>query len=790
MKSIFNFKNFRSGSFILGTLIMLMPVSAFSQNGSSISGKVVDAGNGLSLPYAYISLKNSSEQDSKTRGAVSDIDGLFLLSSVQPGVYNLVVTSIGYKKISQQLNVKTGEDISLGNIQLRDSIFGIGEAIVTGERGAASLENNRTVFLMNKKILNSSGTAIEALGFIPGIKVDLKQNITLEGGGNILIFVDGIEREKSYISQLNPSQIDKVEIINAPPSNYDGNASGVINITIKKEKNSGISGQILAELPTSNSEIYLFPSYNISYNAGKFTFYTSYNGEINYENIDERTIREIYSIVDTTRISSNQNVRQKNLSHKFHYGADFLANSQNILNFYGYVNPYSYEQDGEAVIAFKGTDNNNWNAWREETDHNLGVFNSLYYKRLSADNRKEFTIDLSNYHLNSSNTTVFNSNDSLADLGSFMNVQKPVQNTSIIRADYVTPIGENLKMTAGIKARFQLMQDKINEGFRYNENTLAFYASAVYNLKSNAIYAGLRIEDSGTEMHDNFRKSFVSLLPSMYFKHRFASGQILNVSFNRTVTRPSIYQLNTAVSSDDPLAMRTGNPFLEPELRNNLMAEHTIQLHGNMLSSRLFYTYITDAINNITFLYDSPLLMTQVFNAGNIHQYGARFTGSLKFGVLTVSPSLQFYNISTRVNEKMIEYGVKNRNKPVFESAISSVLSLKKDFSISLIFQYSTPKNNIQGNSYNQALYFLSADKTFKNQFKIGIVSALPFTRSFIYQGSDIQAPGFSSSYNGNLKLSAFPLWLRLGYQFNSGRSRDRISREKEEIISKPKKGL
>jgi hypothetical protein len=790
MKSISSFKKFKSGSFILATLIVLLPVTAFAQNGSSISGRIVDAGNGQSLPYAYISLKNISEQDDKTKGAVSDIDGLFRIFPVQPGAYNLVVTSVGYKKVSQQLNIKAGEEVSIGNIMLQDSIFGIGEAVVTGERGAATLENNKTVFLMNKKILNSSGTAIEALGFIPGIKVDLKQNITLEGGGNILIFVDGVERDKSFVSQLNPSHIDKVEIINAPPSNYDGNASGVINITTKKEKNSGISGQVLAELPTSGSEIYLFPSYNLSYNAGKFTFYTSYNGEINYETIDESTTREIYSVWDTTRVSSNQYVRQKNLSHKFHYGVDFLANSRNILNFYGYVNPYSYEQDGEAVLEFKGADISDWNARREEADRNLGIFNSIYYKRLSSDNKKEFTLDISNYHLDASNETVFNSDGSGDNQGSFINRQKPVQNASVIRADYITPLGENLKVTAGIKARFQLMQDQINEDFRYNENILAVYGSAVYILKNNEIYAGLRIEDTGTEMKASFKKSFVSLLPAMYFRHKFGTGQVLNLSFNRTVTRPLIYQLNTAVSNDDPLAMRTGNPFLEPELRNNLQAEHTLQLHGNILSYRLFYTYITDAISNITYLDNSSMLMTQVFNAGNIHQYGARVTGSLKVGVLTINPALQLYNISTRVNKGMISYGVSDRNKPVFESSLSSVLSLKNDLSVSLIFQYATPKNNIQGNSYNQALYFLSADKTFKNHLKIGIVSALPFTRSFIYQGSDIQSPGFSSSYTGNLKLSAFPLWLRLGYQFNSGRSRDRISREKEEIMSKPKKGL
>ncbi|HEX2919718.1 MAG TPA: outer membrane beta-barrel protein [Bacteroidales bacterium] len=788
MKSIYYFRKFNFYCLILVAGIMFYPVPAFPQNGSSITGRIMDSRTRQNLPLAYIRFRNITDLDGKINLTASDTAGIFHINSVQPGVYSLVVTSVGYKKYTQQLIVNSGNEISLGNIMLQDSILVIGEAVVTGARPSAKLENNRTVFLMNKKILNSSGTALEALGFISGIKVDLKQNITLESGGNVLIFVDGIERNKSFVSQLNPSQIDKVEIINAPPSNFDGNASGVLNITTKKEKNYGINGQVLAEVPTSGSEIYLFPSYNLNYNAGKFAFFTSYNGEINYENIDESTTRVVYSDIDTTRISSNQYIRQKNLSHKFHYGMDFLADSQNILNFYGYVNSYSYEQDGEAVLSVGGADYRTWNALREETDHNFGVFNSIYYKRLSKENNKELTLDISNYHLNASNATVFNRyGDSQ---GSIINKQKPVQNSSVIKIDYTSPIWKNFKLNAGIKMRFQLMQDEENEDFEYEESTYAGYGSIDFFLKNSEVYAGLRIEDSETGLKNRFRKSYISFLPTAYFRHKTDSQQILNFSFNRTVNRPSIYQLNTTVSSDDPLAMRTGNLFLEPEFHNNLQAEHTIQFHSNILSYRLFYTFITNAINSITFLKESPVVMTQVFNAGRIHQYGIRLTGSAKFGILTFNPSLQFYNISTCAYERFLSYGIHDRNKPVFESAVSSVISLKDDLSFSLIFQYSTPKNNIQGNSYNQAIYFISANKTFNNRLKAGVVCALPFTRNFVYQGSDIKSPEFSNSYNGNLKLSAFPLWLRMEYMFSSGRRRESIKRDKEEIISKPKKGL
>ena len=114
------------------------------------------------------------------------------------------------------------------------------------------------------------------------------QNISLEGSPDILIFVDGKERDKSFISQLSPDQIDKIEVISAPPSNYDGNVTGAINIVLKKDRDSGISGHILAEIPVSSSLVYIFPSYSLNWGFRKLNLYTSYNGELTYLDLQER----------------------------------------------------------------------------------------------------------------------------------------------------------------------------------------------------------------------------------------------------------------------------------------------------------------------------------------------------------------------------------------------------------------------------------------------------------------------------------------------------------------------
>jgi hypothetical protein len=230
--------------------------------------------------------------------------------------------------------------------------------------------------------------------------------------------------------------------------------------------------------------------------------------------------------------------------------------------------------------------------------------------------------------------------------------------------------------------------------------------------------------------------------------------------------------------------------MLKPEINNRLQLEHTMRFKSNYISSRLFYETKTDAINNLTQLNERNVFETQIQNLGSIHQFGLQLSGALKMGMLTISPSLRLYNQSTYANSLAKRYGLENKNNLVFESSLSSIMSFKNDFALSVVFQYETAKENIQDNMFSDALYMISFDKTFKDNLKVGIISALPFKENFIYQGSEVQAPDFSSSYTGNLKLPTIPLMFRVSYQFGTGMKRANIQREKENVDSRPKQGF
>ena len=96
------------------------------------------------------------------------------------------------------------------------------------------------------------------------------------------------------------------------------------------------------------SVIYAFPDYSFNYSFNKLNLYTSYNGEFSYFDIIGSSDRNFSDSRGTTEIISDQILKQKDWSHRFHYGFDYMINEKNQINFYAFYNPYSNELNGNV----------------------------------------------------------------------------------------------------------------------------------------------------------------------------------------------------------------------------------------------------------------------------------------------------------------------------------------------------------------------------------------------------------------------------------------------------------
>ena len=762
------------------------------QQKHSIKGQLKDQQTMQAMAYATVALRRISDSTLIT-GTASNPDGQFILASVSEGKYSLIISAIGYNRVTK--NIDLTEDFDAGTILLQDKSLALAEVVVVGERMKAKTEPDKTTYFVNKKMYDVSNNGVDLLSYIPGVQVDIMKNISLEGSQNIIILVDGKERDRNYLSQLNARDIDKVEVINTPDSRFDAGITGVIDIILKKDKDAGMNGHIHLDVPTSRSTIYAFPDYSFNYSFGKLNLYTSYNGEFSYFDQTCSSNRNFSDSRGATEITSDQILKQKDWSHRFHYGFDYFINDRNQINFYAFFNPYSNELNGNVGMKATGDEygDQNWSALKRDADINLSSFYSLHYKHIFNKPGREIDFDLSYFNFKAENKTTYITQDSLQSNypGTQVNIVKPEQNTVSFKIDYTSPLTEKLKFDAGIKGRSQLLQDRNSDEFKYDESVFALYGTMTYSFSKFTMSAGVRGEKSTSGLTDSFRKNVFALLPDATINLKLSPKQNIKLSYNRTVYRPNIYELNPYTSFNDPYSTESGNPGLKPEFRQNLSIDYSRTIGDNYISMQLYYRERTDAINHYTFVNDTGIIETRVANLGDIHGYGIQMSGALKLTkAIAINPYLQLTDIFTRGNSLAKQYDINDWHRLAFESGLSAIVTFKYDIIASFQFQYNSPLINFQDMSFSDALYFISLEKTFNQKFKIGITTAIPFSKSFTYQGTEIKGTDFYSHSEGNLRLPAIPFWLKFSYQFNSGKAGHKTNREKEDIDNMPKKGF
>jgi hypothetical protein len=778
--------------FVIAVAASLSLLQGQGQQKLSIRGLLKDQQNKQAVAFATVALRRSSDSTFIT-GAASGSDGEFSIDNIEKGSYCIIISAIGYEHASKTINLT--DNYNTGDIFLQPKSVILGEVVVAGERLKAKTEAAKTTYFMNKKMYDVSDNGIDMLTFIPGIQVDIMKNISFEGSQHIAILVDGKERDRNFLSQLNASRIDKVEVINSPGSKYDADITGVINIILKKDKVNGIDGNVHLEVPTSRSEIYVFPDYSINYNSEKLNLYTSYNAELSYFNITEHSYRNIHDAMGVTEITSAQVVRQKYWSHRFHIGLDYNFNEKNQLNLYAFYNPYSSEHSGNVSMQVNGDKfgEHTWSALKQDDDINFSNFYTLNYKHVFNKPGREITFDLSYFNFNAVNRTTYVTTDTSADNypAKQVNTVKPDQNALIFKIDYTSPLTEKFKIDAGIKAKSQLLEDRQSAQFKYNESVLSLYSAFAYDFSKCTISAGLRAERSTSGLSGSFNNNLFALLTNATINYQITSKQNIKLSYNRTITRPNIYELNPYTSSDDPYSVQSGNPDLKPEFQQNLAIDYSNNIGNNYVSLRLYYLDRSDAINHFTYINDAGIIETRVANLGSIHGYGFQMSGALKINkAIAINPFLKLTGIFTSCNNLALQYDISSRHRMAFESGLSAIVTFKSGISASLKFQYSSPLIQIQTESFSDALYIFSIDKEFNKKYKIGISSALPLTRTFTYQGSKINGANFDSFSEGNIRLSAVPLWLKFTYSFNSGKTSKRFTGNKEDIDNMPRKGF
>ncbi|MCK6603695.1 MAG: TonB-dependent receptor [Ignavibacteriaceae bacterium] len=239
-------KNLLAGFLSLLLSLFLFNTSAFAGVTGKIAGKVTDAETGEALIGINIIIQGT------TMGAATGVDGTYIINNIEPGVYTLIFSGVGYqKKLVTKVQVQSDFTTRI-DITMSSESIGLEEVVVEAKKPMVvkDLTSSQTVL---------DNTQIEALP-VESIEqiLSLQAGVTKGAGGELHIR-GGRSTEIAYnvngVSAINPfdfgrtvnistNAIQEFSVVSGTFNAEYGNAlSGIVN-TITKEGGAKYTGSL------------------------------------------------------------------------------------------------------------------------------------------------------------------------------------------------------------------------------------------------------------------------------------------------------------------------------------------------------------------------------------------------------------------------------------------------------------------------------------------------------------------------------------------------------------------
>ena len=615
---------------VLAILILFLH-AGISQN-NSIEG-IVQSEDRAPLGFANIVLFQATDS-SITKVEVSNDDGQFVFQNVKDGDFYLEASYIGYEDlIIEDITLNNGEVKRLGSLKMYPQSLELETAVVSAQRAIVETKPDRTVFNVQGTINSTGENGLELLRKAPGVLVDNNDNISVLSRSGVLIYVDGKRLPlggddlTNYLENLTAEQIDRIDIITNPGAKYEaeGNA-GIIDLRLKKDDRFGANGTISS---TFSQGFYARGNLNLS---GNFR-----NKLLNVFATAGGYAENSYFAMNFNSLQNNLNLiqqfRNKNSAdgYNFRIGTDLFLNKNNTLGFlisnrnYDGTNrstdrisiaPSSAIQQIDSLLRASNFGEND----RRQSTYNLNYVFSKGDQSLNID------LDYGRYD-NESNRYQPNNyydaggNTLLCTLIIFFYYPEDID-IYTAKLDYETKLaglqfGAGGKLSKVVTDNTFLFYDVINDvnqlndfrsnRFTYDESVYAAYASLAGKLSERwSFSAGLRAEQ--TDATGDLRAfleelqeppvefNYLNLFPSAGLTYQAAPNHVIAFNYSRRINRPDYNVLNPFNNKQSELSFEKGNPFLRPEIVNNVELGYTLAYRYNF---KLAYSYTTDQITRL-----------------------------------------------------------------------------------------------------------------------------------------------------------------------------------------------
>ncbi len=222
-------------------LLLSLPSMMFSQ-GKSVNGVVLDS-HDEPLIGVTVLVKGTNN------GTITDFDGKFQIKGVKSSD-NLIFSFIGYKDEIVKVGSKSTFKIILEeNVEMLEDVVVVGYGVQKKSDLTGSIASVKSEELVKQATVSAAealrgqiaGVNVINTGGKPGsnMEIEIRGTNSITGSSSPLVIIDGVEGDMSMFSSLNPSIIEKVDVLKDASATavYGSRGSnGVIIITTKSGK--------------------------------------------------------------------------------------------------------------------------------------------------------------------------------------------------------------------------------------------------------------------------------------------------------------------------------------------------------------------------------------------------------------------------------------------------------------------------------------------------------------------------------------------------------------------------
>jgi iron complex outermembrane receptor protein len=210
---------------------MLCFYAAFAQTAAlKISGRIRDAKNNPVTQITVYLLR--SADSSLIKFSVPDKNGGFEFGGLSAESYLIVVTGIGYKKLTTgPYQIKGTGSTVIGNLQVVSGVNALKEVEIVAEKQFIENKPGKKILNVQYSVVAIGSNALEILKQAAGVKVNGDNTISLNGKNNVLVLIDN---RPTYMQPdalvdmfqgMQSSSIDQIELIS---NGTNGTLTGTI----------------------------------------------------------------------------------------------------------------------------------------------------------------------------------------------------------------------------------------------------------------------------------------------------------------------------------------------------------------------------------------------------------------------------------------------------------------------------------------------------------------------------------------------------------------------------------